>query len=285
MPDWLWIFIKSILLIFVLFIFTKWLGKKHISQLNIFQYITGFVLAGIVAITSVTPTANLFHGIIAMFAWFIIPFTIDFLALKNKTLRDMMHGKSTVVIQDGKIMEENLKNEGFTTDELLQHLRYKDMFQASDVEFAILEPTGTLSVLPKSEHKALTPKDINLKVAPKKEPQTVIMDGEIIHESLANLALNVDWLYTELEKLNVTLDNVFLAQADSDAQLTIDLFDDKIAVPAPTEKPLLLATLKKCQADLELFALATNNETAKRMYTKNAKVVAKAILQIEVYLT
>lgn len=284
MPDWLYVVIKSITLLFVLFIFTKWLGKKHISQLNIFQYITGFVLAGIVAITAVDPKANLLYGLIAMFTWFIIPFTIDYLVLKSKHIRDFVQGDSTVFIQDGKIMEDNLKKEGFTTDDLLQLLRYNKIFQVSDVEFALLEPSGMLSVLPKTENQPLTAKAINLNLAPKKEPQTVIMDGKISYESLANLALNTDWLNTELEKINVTLENVFLAQADSDAQLTVDLYDDKLVVATPTEKPLLLATLKKCQADLELFSLATDNKTTKEMYHQNAQKLTDAINLVEIHL-
>lgn len=284
MADWLLVMIKSIAFLFILFIFTKWLGKKHISQLNIFQYITGFVLGSIVAISAVNPKAKFMHGLIAMFIWFIIPYIIDYLSLKSKIIREFVQGKSTVLIQDGKIMEDNLKKEGFSAEDLLQHLRYNNMFQAADVEFALLEPSGTVSVLPKTEHKPLTPKDLDLKLAPTKEPQTVIMDGKMIYESLANLALNPEWLQTELNKLNVTIENVFLAQADSDAQLMVDLYDDKLSVATPTEKPLLLATLKKAYADLSLFALATENEQSKQMYEKNSKKMKDIIELVETYL-
>src|SRR5690625_7305646 len=88
-------------------------------------------------------------------------------------------------------------------------------------------------------------------MAPKREPQTVIMDGKVILESLANLSLNPKWLETELSKINVALENVFLGQVDSDGQLTVDLYDDQLTVPSPSEKPLLLATLKKVQARSE----------------------------------
>src|SRR5690625_2948153 len=90
-------------------------------------------------------------------------------------------------------------------------------------------------------------------------------------EPLANLSLNPNWLEVELEKLNVSIENVFLGQADNDGQLTVDLYDDKIAVPSPSEKPLLLATLKKCQADLEIFSLATKNEQSKQLYATNSQ--------------
>src|SRR5699024_887329 len=106
----------------------------------------------------------------------------------------------------------------------------KDIFQVADVEFALLEPTGRISVLPKTENQALTAKLMDLKLAPKKEPQTVIMDGQMLLEPLANLILNPTWLNTELDKLNVTIENVFLGQADSDGQLTVDLYDDQLSV-------------------------------------------------------
>src|SRR5690625_2848859 len=172
-------------------------------------------------------------GIIAMAIWFIVPLIVDFLSLKSKVFRDFVQGKSTILIQNGKIMEDNLKKEGFTADDLLENLRYKDIFNAYDVEFALLEPSGTVSVLPKKENLPPTAKDLNLKLAPSKEPQTVIVDGKVMLESLANLSLNPTWLETELEKMNVSIENVFLGQVDSDGQLTVDLYDDKLTVPSP----------------------------------------------------
>lgn len=283
-PDWMNILLRSITLVFTLFLLTKLLGKKHISQLSIFDYINGFVLGGIGAILTVHQDVNFWYGLMAMLVWFIIPFTIDYIALKSKTVRDFVQGKSTVIIQDGKIMEDNLKKELFSTDDLLVHLREKDIFHVADVEFALLEPTGKFSVLPKTDSRPLTAKDLNLKLAPKKEPQTVIMDGKMLLEPLANLNLNPAWLETELAKLNVTIENVFLGQADSDGQLTVDLYDDMLSIPSPTEKPLLLATLKKVQADLELYALETENQHSKQLYQVNAAKIEQAIELVDPYL-
>ena len=135
-------------------------------------------------------------------------------------------------------MEDNLKKERYTTDELLELLRKKDVFQVSDVEFAVLEPTGDLSVMLKKENQPLTPKDLNLTVASIKDPQTVIMDGEIMDEPLATIGRSRAWLHTELEKLGVTIENVFLGQVNSYGQLTVDLFDDKLQVALPSRKTL-----------------------------------------------
>src|SRR5690625_6776783 len=129
-----------------------------------------------------------------------------------------------------------MKKERYTANDILESIRYKNIFNAADDEFAILEPSVILNVLPKTEYKALTPKDLGLNLAPQKEPQTVIIDGQMLLEPLANLSLNPNWLEVELEKLNVSIENVFLGQADNDGQLTVDLYDDKIAVPSPSER-------------------------------------------------
>ncbi|WP_242295885.1 DUF421 domain-containing protein, partial [Bacillus cereus group sp. BfR-BA-01516] len=104
----------------------------------------------------------------------VVPFLTGILSLKNKTARDFFEGKSTVLIKDGKILEDNLKKEKYTSDELLELLRGKDAFSVADVEFAVLEPSGELNVLLKKDRQPLTAKDIGLKVANEKEPQTVI---------------------------------------------------------------------------------------------------------------
>lgn len=284
MPEWLNIIIRSFTLLVVLFLITKWLGKKQLSEMNIFEYITGIVIGSIVAMFAADIETNLSHGFAALFIWFAIPLAVEFIALKSKTFRDLTQGKATVLIQDGKIMEENLKRERYSTDDLLEKLRDDQIFRAADVEFAVLEPSGTLNVLPKKENQPLTAKVLGMKLPTEKQPETVIMDGKVLLEPLANLSLNTNWLETELDKLAVSIENVFLGQADTDGQLTVDLYDDKIAVPEPTEKPLLLATLKKCQADLELFALATENQTAKQIYQTNSQKMQQAINLISPHL-
>ncbi|ASN05944.1 DUF421 domain-containing protein [Virgibacillus necropolis] len=284
MPDWVTIIIRSFILLVVLFFITKGLGKKQLSQMNIFEYITGIVIGSIVAMHAADTETNFFHALAALLVWFLIPLAVEFLSEKSKSFRNFVQGSSTVFIQDGKIMEDNLKKERFTTDELLEKLRSNNIYKASDVEFAVLEPSGSLNVMEKKENQPITAKVLGMKLPTEKEPQTVIMDGKTLMEPLANLSLNTNWLETELDKLNVSIENVFLGQADTDGQLTVDLYDDKIAVPAPSEKPLLLANLKKCQADLELFALATENQKAKQLYQTNSQKLQQAIDLVSAYL-
>lgn len=284
MPGWVEVIIRSVVLLALLFILTKWLGKKQLQQLNRFEYIFGIIIGGIIAIHASILSSTFMHGVISVVSLFLVAAAIDVISLKYKSFRDIFQGKSTVLIKDGKVMEDNLKKAGYTADELLESLRSKDVFKAADAEFAVLEPNGMVNVLPKTESKPVTAKDLGMKLPPKKEPQTVVMDGKMLLEPLANQSLNPNWLETELDKMNISIENVFLGQVDSDGQLTVDLFDDKINVPSPTEKPMLLATLKKCQADLELFSLATENKQSENMYTANSKKAREAIKLLSPYL-
>jgi len=101
--------------------------------------------------------------------------------------------------------------------------------------------------------------------------------GEGTRVTSATIGRNRAWLHTELEKLGVTIENVFLGQVNSYGELTVDLFDDKLQVASPQERPLILATLKKCQADLEKFALGTELKVAKKMYNINSLKLQEAI--------
>lgn len=281
MTDWIEVIIRSFSLLVVLFIITKILGKKSVAQLSTFELIAVIVFGVVGGLSASMVNFPIFHGLLTIFIWFGVLIAAGIISIKSKTFRNIFLGESTVMIQNGKIMEDNLKKENYSADDLLQNLRTKDIFNVADVEFAVLEPSGTLNVLPKKDTQPITAKDIGIKVAPEKAPETVVMDGKMLLEPLANLSLNPNWLETELDKLNVSIENVFLAQADQDGQLTVDLYDDQIVVPEPSEKPLLLATLKKCQADLELFALETENITSKEMYEKNSKKIQQVINMIE----
>jgi uncharacterized membrane protein YcaP (DUF421 family) len=265
-------------------VITKWLGKKQLSELSFFEYVTGITIGSIAAEVAMGLDRNIIGGILGIMVFGAAPFFAGWLSLKNKKFRDFVEGKATVFIKDGKIMEDNLKKEKYTTDDLLELLRKKNVFRVADAEFAVLEPTGDLSVLLKKENQPLTPKDMNMVMAKMKEPQTVIMDGNVLDEPLATLGLNRRWLNTALDKQGLALDNVFLGQVDSSGDLFVDLYDDQIQTPTPIQKPMLLNTIKKCQADLETFALETKAETAKEMYTKNAKELEKVLNKVNYLL-
>ncbi|AST91857.1 hypothetical protein BC6307_11500 [Sutcliffiella cohnii] len=283
MPGWVEVLLKTFVVIVLFFAITKLVGKKKVGDLGLFEFLTSITIAGLSAFIIIADRPFI-HGIISILLIGLVLFLIDLFALKSKKFHDFTKGNGTVLIKDGKILEDNLKKEKLTTDELLSSLRQKNIFKYADVEFAILEATGDVSVFPKKEMLPLTPKLLNIKVAEEKEPYTVIQDGKIVEDSLGKSGKNRQWLQTELDKLGVLLENIYVGQVDSYGELTIDLYDDTITVPSPQQRPLLLAMLKKCAADLEGFALATDNKEAKEMFEKNKNKLNNAIKKVESYL-
>nr|WP_216855665.1 DUF421 domain-containing protein [Paenibacillus qinlingensis] len=260
---------------------TKLLGKRQVTQLSFFEYITGISIGNLAAYISLDTDTKWYLGLVAIGVWVLCTLGIEFLQLKSKKSRDFIDSKGTILIRDGKVMEDNLKKERLTSDELMEQLRKRSVFKVADVEFAIMEPSGEINVLLTRENQPLTPKHLGIKVAPEKEPQAVIMDGVIMDEPLATLGFSRAWLNSELVKIGVTVENVFLGQVDSYGQLFVDLYDDKITVPVPQEKASLFATLKKCEGDLMLYGLSTNNKKAKGMYEQCSKQMEDILAQLE----
>ena len=154
------------------------------------------------------------------------------------------------------IPKDALNKQHITGDELLRKLRQKDIFRFADVEFALLETNGELNVLLKDEKVQVIKRK---SVKQSKQPETVIADGRILDESLGNRGLNRDWLQTELAKQDISLENVFLGQIDENGDLYVDVFDDSLQQVEPVTLPLLKAQIHKVQADLQSYALDTNN--------------------------
>lgn len=284
MPAWIMVALRTLASIVVLFFLTKLLGKRQVSQLSFFEYITGITIGSIAAYASAEAGYEWYLGLISMAVWAVVVLLVEILQVRSKKLRDLTDGKATVLVKNGKLLEDNLKKERVTIDELLEQFRKKNIFSLADVEFAVMEPSGEVSILPKKENMPITPKMLGIKVAEEQEPQTVIIDGRILDEPLANAGQNRNWIYTELEKLGVALENVSVGQVDSYGQLTVDLYDDQLEIPEPQERAVLLTTLKKCQADLELFALSTQNTTSKQMYEECAKQLQETIKETKPYL-
>lgn len=285
MPQWIEIALRTLISAVVLFVITKILGKRQITQLSYFEYITGITVGGIAAIMSLDLRITWYYGLVALIVWATVALGLEYISLKSKIARDVINGQGVVLIKEGKVLEDNLRKVRFTSDDLLEELRGKNAFSFSDVEFAVLEADGKLNVLLNKEIQPLTPKHLGIKVAPEQEPQTVIMDGKILDEPLATIGLNRHWLNTELKKIGVSIENVFIGQVDSYEQLTVDLFNDQIKVPKPQAKAKLLATLKKCEADIEMFALGSKDKKVKEMYEQCSKELQEIISSVRPILS
>ncbi|MGD6801627.1 DUF421 domain-containing protein [Rossellomorea vietnamensis] len=225
MSEYTEVALRSLFVLIALFLITKLLGKKQLSQLSFFEYITGITVGSIAGTLSMDLDVKLFEGLMSILLWFSVPFIFSFISLKSVKFRHFVEGTPTVFIQNGNIIEQALKKEKFSSDELLEQLRKKNIFRVSDVEFATLDTNGELSVMLKKEKQPLLYEDIfqtSLNIFP---IHSVISDGKIERKGLKSVGRTEEWLVNQLKQRHINLDNVFLAQADTSGKLTIDLYD------------------------------------------------------------
>ncbi|HHU29611.1 MAG TPA: DUF421 domain-containing protein [Firmicutes bacterium] len=284
MPFRLMILFRSAVLFAAALFFIRILGKKHPSKMTPFRFVNYAVIAVITALMATNVIESMITGLVALSVWIVFPLIFDYLETRSRAVHDVLQGKETSLIKQGKIMEENLKSVRLTAEELLKNLRSKNVFSVADVEFAVLENDGEVNVLLKADKKPVTPHDLEWKVQPETEPQTVILEGNILHNPLAEMGLNSGWLQTELSKAGVSLDNVFLGQVNTSGELYLDLFDDAVKPACPSVRQALFAGLEKTQADLVKFALETEDSRAKWMFEKNAAKLQQITAVLRPYL-
>lgn len=284
MQPWLQFLLRSIALFFILLVLIRFLGKRQPLRMTPFNFVTHAFVAAAAALTALNIVRNFVFGLIAAAVWILIPAALEFLSLKSKWVHDLVGGRETILVKQGKIMEENLLRLRMTGEELLRELRSKSVFNLADVEFALMENTGDINVLLKSDKTPITAHDLGRQVAPRTEPQTVILDGNMLDEPLASLGLNREWLKIQLERMGLSLDNVYLGQVDSSGGLYVDLFDDAVHLPQPKIKEMLYANLEKAQADLAKYSLETGDEEARAMYAANADKLGSILNKLQPHL-
>ncbi|ASS68519.1 MULTISPECIES: DUF421 domain-containing protein [unclassified Paenibacillus] len=255
MPQWLEIMLRTLSSVVVMFIVAKLLGKRQISQLSLFEYITGISIGNIAGYISMDTETQWYLGFVAIGTWALISVGMEYATMKSRAIGGIVDGKGTVLIKNGSILEKNLFKEKLTLDELLEQLRKKSIFKVSEIEFAVMEKSGEINALLKKENQPLTPSMLGWKMSREPETQTVMMDGQVLQEPLQETGLDEDWLRHELSKLKVKPENVFLAQVDAKKQLTVQTgsLDGSLEPNSLTPRQQLLATLQQAKADLDQF--------------------------------
>lgn len=221
------ILIRSVLSFILLLLLTRIMGKKQISQLTFFDYCVSITIGSIAADMSVDQNVKIINGLTSLAIWGIFPILLSFVGLKSRKFQQITDGKPAIIIKHGMVLEESMKKNHLTIDELMLLLREKDVFKLSDVEMAILETNGELSVLKKTSQQPVTPQMIRMVLKEEEAPTLLILDGQILHKNLSVLGYTEDWLIQELKKLGASnIQEVFLAQVDSNGKFYIDFYDE-----------------------------------------------------------
>ena len=209
----------------VLLILARFMGKKQISQLTFFHYVTGITIGSIAADIAGESRTPFMNGIISMIWWAVLTVLMSYIAFKSKKARILLDDQPTIVVYEGKIVEASLKKLKLHLNDLSMMLREQSIFSIKDVHYAILETNGELSVLKKAEQEAATKKDVNASAqTPKYLPTEVIAEGKISKRNLTELNLTEEWLYEQLKKKGIgNVKNVFYAEVQTDGSLHIDM--------------------------------------------------------------
>ena len=212
-----------------LLLFTRINGREQISQLTYFEYVVGITIGSIAATLTTTLEDPFWPGLLGMAVWAILPFLTGWLVLKSVPARKIIEGEPIVVVQNGKIDEEALARQRTNFDDLILMLRQKDVFNISDVEYAVFERNGDLSVQKKSQLNSVTPADLNLSTPYRGLPTTLVQDGVIIGNRLQEVSLSKDWLLQKLQAEHGVSDisRVSIAQLDTSGNLYVDLLSDE----------------------------------------------------------
>lgn len=285
MTDILATVVRSLFIILGLFFITKLLGKKQLSKLSFFEYIVGITVGDIAGTLSMDPDLSLRDGLTAFLIWAFVPLFISIVSLKSKPFRDFVEGKPTTFVENGKIMEENLKKEKFSIDELLEQLRKKDIFRVADVEFASLDSNGELNIILKKAKQPLTAGDLFMDLPEAGVPHAVILDGTIYNDALKNAGVSRAWLNAELAKRQVTAEQVFFAQIDENGQLKLDLYNDSLELPEIKQDDHLLILMKKIQAELEWYSLTAKEPALKMAYKEYSSRLNRWIKKAKPYFS
>lgn len=204
-----------------LFIIAKFIGRKQVSQLDFFDYITGITI-GSIAAEMATELEKPWKPLIAMIIYGSVTLLLSSVTIKFPRVRKFLNGTPTILMDHGKLYRENLKKSKLDLSEFMVLCRQQGYFDLTDIQTAVFEYNGKLTILPVSSQRPATPNDLNL--APEQELlfTELIMDGRVLDENLSRMGLNRVWLEKQLKASGVqSADEVFLAVCDRNLKFVL----------------------------------------------------------------
>lgn len=215
--------------IIILFILTKIIGSREISQLSMFDYINSITIGSIAAEMATSLEDSFVQPLVAMIVYTLIILLFAFLSSKSVTLRKYINGTSLVLYNNGMLYKQNFKKSKLDLNEFIVSCRNKGYFNLSDINTAILEPNGQISIIPTVDNSPVKVKDINITADQEKFTYNVILDGKIIEKNLISSGNNLNWLNQKLKEQNISnINDIFLATCDKDNNLSVYLKKAKI---------------------------------------------------------
>lgn len=218
--DYLEIVLRSLLSIVVLLLLARINGAKQVGQLSFYDYIVGITAGSIAATLCIDMEINIWHCLVAMALFMLSSFALSFLTSKSMFARRMLTGSPIFLVAGGKLLYDGLKRAHFDINDLLRELRSQGYFDLTQINYAILEANGSLSVMPKAADRPANVSEVGLKLPEDEIVANVIIDGKVMKGNLSAMDRDVAWLQRELERQSIpSRKKVALGVLDSKGKL------------------------------------------------------------------
>lgn len=208
-------FARTTILYLVLIIVIRLMGKRQIGQLEPSEFVVAMLVADLASIPMQNSGITLFSGIVPILTVLGLELILSTLTVRSIKFRKLLCGKPVILIENGKLLQGNLKKTRISMDELSGHLREKDVLDLRSVQFAILETNGNLSVFPYPKEKPASAKDAGIQAKPQYLPVTIISDGQLLPENLSTAGKDPAWVQKVLRQEKATLSETWLLTVDA----------------------------------------------------------------------
>ena len=212
-------FLRAIFLYIVVLIVMRLMGKREIGQLQPFELAIAIMIADLAAVPMAETGIPISNGIIPILGLLVMHLIISFLNLKSMKIREILCGKPAILIYRGKIDEKVLKKERFTLNELQERLRSSNVVNLGDVEYAILETSGQVTVIQKPDKRTTIPKDFNITPEYEGIPYDLVVDGKVMYKNLKTIGKDYNWLKKQVNKFNMEPEEALIVTFDGGSQM------------------------------------------------------------------
>ena len=213
--------IRTVMLYIIILIAMRLMGKRQISQLQTSELVVTLLISDIAAIPMQDTSSPMVSGLVPIFVLLSLEVILSFFMLKSSRLRSLICGKPIVIINKGKIVQENMKILRLSTEDLFEQLRLNNVEKLSEVQYAIIETNGMMSVIKRAAEKAATLKDIGIKADQNELEAVVVSDGEFADSSINLCKKSRQWVNNRLKEANIKIENVFIMTATSSGKYKI----------------------------------------------------------------
>jgi len=214
-------YIRTILLYLILIAVIRLMGKRQIGEMEPTEFVVTMLVANLASIPMQDGGIPLYSGLVPILTVLGVELVLSALSLRSVKFRRLLCGKPVILIENGKVMQENLRRTRITLDELTGQLREKDVLDLTTVQYAILETNGNLSVFPYAKYQPPCAKEAGVQVKKQSLPYTLVGDGYLYRQNLPAAGKSEEWVERYLKKQNLDIQDVWLLTVDSNEKTVL----------------------------------------------------------------